>query len=160
MRAKSIVSLCLSSGFSPRWPLLTHYQQSTLQIPRDHNLCLGRATNHQRRRSEDWYQECILHLQQADTIYPYNEWTMSEFVHFVQLHLHTTTLRTFRHLPLPLTMMFHDLACATCPNNSKSCCVGSAATIAATPIQTICRRVDHALDEMCRASSSLWKDEL
>jgi hypothetical protein len=91
----------------------------------------------------------------------------------VRIHLQhddENTLFLFRHLPLPLTMIFHEMACQCVHHyhTDASCCVGNSASIAAPRMllqddddwtRTICRRVDHALDEMC-FSSSRWKEEL
>ena len=160
-----------------------------LELASNHELCQGRPQQRQSsssargtglvvvrpRRSKEWYDQCREHLQQADTVAPWNEWTMDEFLVFVQLQLQPQEEEEdavqvpylFSHLPLPLVVIFHDLACRCMhePHMEATCCVGDRARIAAPRKYTttdkmnassswtrvICQRVDHALDEMCLA---------
>jgi hypothetical protein len=123
----------------------------------DDETCHGRPRNRSLAwgQDEEWYHQCHLHLSQADTQAPYGQWTMSEFTDFLQLHTHTE----FKRLPLPFTMIFNELSCLCLQydHENSECCLGGKARLApdigvddGAWMNSICNRVDNALDEVCR----------
>jgi hypothetical protein len=124
------------------------------------DTCQGRPRNRNLawEHDDNWYRECQLHLLQADTEAPRGQWTPSEFTKFLHLQTHTT-LADFKQLPLPFTMIFNELSCRCLQydHENSDCCLGDKARIAPNIdmddiswMNSICNRVDNALDEVCR----------
>lgn len=120
------------------------------------DMCNGRPRNNSMPwgHDDDWYSQCHAHWTRADSIPPKGQWTQAEFIEFVELQSHSSFSK-FRDLPLPLTMIFNELSCRCLAHESSDCCHGSNAKIVpgdnvVTWMDTICDRVDNALDEVCR----------
>lgn len=120
------------------------------------DMCDGRPRNGSLASGHDdlWSHQCHEHWREADSLSPSNQWTQTEFTNFVQLQSHTT-FTDFQQLPLPLTMIFNELSCRCVEHESHDCCHGSNAKILPEDnidgwMDSICNRVDNALDEVCR----------
>lgn len=119
----------------------------------DDDMCDGRPRNHSLAWTHDetWHRKCHLHWHESDSLSPFGQWTQTEFTDFVQRQIHTS-FTDFQELPLPLTMIFNELSCRAC--KGSDCCRGPNAKITAENgdewMDSICNRVDNALDEVCR----------
>jgi len=120
------------------------------------DMCDGRPRNISLTWGHDdaWYNECYEHWREADSLSPTGQWTQTEFTDFVQRQIHAS-FSEFKQLPLPLTMIFNELSCRCVEHESHDCCHGPHAKIAPdvnvkTWMDSICNRVDNALDEVCR----------
>lgn len=118
------------------------------------DMCDGRPRNHSlswTAHDEDWHRQCHLHWHEADSLSPSGQWTQTEFTNFVKLQIQTS-FTDFKQLPLPLTMIFNELSCRC---EGSDCCHGPNAKIEPNTngdewMDSICNRVDNALDEVCR----------
>ena len=115
----------------------------------EEDMCDGRPRNHSLAwtHNEEWYRKCHLHWHEAS---PTGQWTQTEFTNFVERQVHTS-FKDFQQLPLPLTMIFNELSCQC---EGIDCCHGTNAVISTVNsdgwMDSICNRVDNALDEVCR----------
>jgi hypothetical protein len=112
-------------------------------------MCDGRPRNHSLAwtSDEDWHSKCHLNWHEAS---PHGQWTQTEFTKFVERQV-GASFKDFQQLPLPLTMIFNELSCQC---EGRDCCHGANAMISNVNdegwMDSICNRVDHALNEVCR----------
>lgn len=117
-------------------------------------MCDGRARNLTWGHDDEWYSQCHEDWQRVDSQVPTGHWTQTEFTNFVQLQAHAP-FKEFKQLPLPLTMIFNELSCRCLEHETSDCCHGPNAKISPGDnvlswMDSICNRVDNALDEVCR----------
>lgn len=109
------------------------------------------------RNDNAWHRQCHDHWAAADSQAPIGQWTQEEFTNFVQLQVnHASSFSEFKQLPLSLKLIFNDLSCKCLEHEGHhDCCHGANAKISPGPnalkwMDSICNRVDYALDEVCR----------